>query len=103
MEEDFYIERLRKHHGLDILTPKPDDREIVHRIIYKELCHGEIIPASRVEYQRIMAGLAERGAEGIILGCTEISLLVNKSDSEIPLFDTTGIHARRAAELALEP
>ncbi|HEX4944971.1 MAG TPA: amino acid racemase, partial [Usitatibacteraceae bacterium] len=101
MEEDFYRERLRERHGLQVLIPEWEDREIVHRVIYDELCLGKVLPESRAEYRRIMAELARQGAQAIILGCTEISLLVDQEDSDVPLFDTTGIHARRAAEWAL--
>lgn len=101
MEQDFYRDRLRERHGLQVLIPKPEDREIIHRVIYEELCLGKVVPDSRVEYRRVMAELIAQGAEAIILGCTEISLLVGQQDSEVPLFDTTSIHARRAAEWAL--
>jgi amino-acid racemase len=101
MEQEFYRDRLQERHGLRVLTPAPEDREIVHRVIYDELCLGKIEPESRMEYRRIMAELATQGAEAIILGCTEISLLVGQQDSEVPLFDTTSIHARKAAEWAL--
>lgn len=102
MEEAFYRDRLRDMHGLDVIVPDADDRGIVHRIIYDELCIGKVEGASREEYRRIMAGLVERGAQGIILGCTEIMLLVGESDASVPLFDTTTIHARSAAQFALE-
>jgi aspartate racemase len=101
MEQDFYRDRLRERHGLRVLIPNPEDREIIHRVIYEELCLGKVVPESRVEYRRVMAELTAQGAEAIILGCTEISLLVGQQDSEVPLFDTTSIHARRAAEWAL--
>ncbi|MBC7956665.1 MAG: aspartate/glutamate racemase family protein [Cytophagales bacterium] len=101
MEQDFYRDRLRERHGLTVLVPNADDREIVHRIIYDELCLGHVLPASRSEYRRVMAELASQGAQAIILGCTEISLLVDQTDSALPLFDTTAIHARAAAERAL--
>jgi aspartate racemase len=101
MEEGFYIDRLQDRHGLQVLVPKSEDREVVHRIIYEELCLGRVLPKSRLEYRRIIADLKGRGAQAIILGCTEISLLVGPEDSEIPLFDTTLIHARSAAERAL--
>jgi aspartate racemase len=101
MEQDFYNQRLRENHGLVVLIPNQEDRDIVHRIIYDELCQGKILAESRAEYKRIMAALANRGAEAIILGCTEISLLVSAADSSVPLFDTTSIHARSAAEWAL--
>ncbi|NRR29432.1 aspartate/glutamate racemase family protein [Oxalobacteraceae bacterium] len=102
MEQDFYRERLRQHHGLEVVVPNPEDREIIHRVIYEELCLGKVNPASRDEYRRIMADLARQGAQGIILGCTEISLLVCQQDAELPLFDTTAIHARAAALWALD-
>ena len=101
MEQDFYRDRLRERHGLQVLIPKQEDRELVHRVIYEELCLGKVLPASRAEYRRVMAELTAQGAEAIILGCTEISLLVGQQDSEAPLFDTTSIHARMAAEWAL--
>ncbi|MBC7992925.1 MAG: aspartate/glutamate racemase family protein [Rhizobacter sp.] len=101
MEQDFYRDRLAERHGLRVLVPEAGDREIVHRVIYEELCLGQVVPASRSEYRRVMASLVARGAEAIILGCTEICLLVDASDATVPLFDTTGIHARSAAEWAL--
>lgn len=101
MEQDFYKDRLRDRHGLDVLIPPAADRETVHRIIYEELCLGSVRPESRNEYRRIIAALIEQGAQAIILGCTEISLLVAQGDAGVPLFDTTAIHARAAAELAL--
>lgn len=103
MEQAFYRDRLSERHGLRVIVPDSDDRETVHRIIYEELCLGVVNPESRSEYRRIMRMLASQGAQAIILGCTEISLLVNQQDSEIPLFDTTAIHARAAAEEALSP
>ena len=101
MEQDFYTGRLRQLHGLRVIIPRERDREIVHRVIYEELCLGRIQDESRAEYRRIMADLIGQGAEGIILGCTEISLLVQQQDASVPLFDTTRIHARMAAERAL--
>ena len=101
MEQAFYRDRLSERHGLRVIVPGPQDREIVHRIIYDELCIGLVKEASRGEYRRIMADLASEGAQGIILGCTEISLLITRQDAKIPLFDTTAIHARAAAEAAL--
>lgn len=103
MEQDFYRARLSERHGLNVLVPGPEDREIVHRIIYEELCLGVVRPESRREYQRVIRSLAARGAQAVILGCTEISLLVGPQDSDVPLFDTTAIHARAAAEEALIP
>jgi len=103
MEQDFYRERLTVRHGLTVLTPSAADRELVHRIIYEELCMGTVLPASRDAYRKIIAALAAQGAQAIILGCTELSLLVRQSDSAVPLFDTTAIHALHAAAWALEP
>jgi aspartate racemase len=103
MEQDFYVGRLRDQHGLDVLVPDEPDRRIVHDVIYDELCVGTIDDHSRHEYRRIMAELADRGAQGILLGCTEIDLLVGARDAPVPVFDTTRLHARRAVELALDP
>ena len=89
MERDFYVGRLRDRHGLNVLVPTAEDRRIVHDVIYDELCVGVINHASRQQYQRIMHELAERGAEGILLGCTEIDLLVSPEDAPVPVFDTT--------------
>jgi amino-acid racemase len=103
MEQDFYVGRLRSEHGLDVLVPEADDRRIVHDVIYDELCVGVVRGASRDEYRRIMRELADRGAQGILLGCTEIDLLVGADDSPVPVFDTTRLHAERAVTLALAP
>ena len=102
MEQAFYKDRLHERHGLTVIVPAPPDREVIHRVIYEELCLGKIADESRSEYRRIMATLVDQGAEAIILGCTEISLLVGQTDAAVPLFDTTVIHARKAAERALE-
>ena len=101
MEQDFYVGRLRDRHGLEVLVPGPDDRRIVHDVIYDELCVGVVADASREEYRRIMRALAGEGAQGILLGCTEIDLLVGPQDAPVPVYDTTRLHARRAVELAL--
>jgi aspartate racemase len=101
MEEAFYKGRLIDMHGLAVTIPLPDEREIVHRVIYDELCLGETKDASKEAYIEIIEHLVERGAEGIILGCTEISLLVGQEDSSVPLFDTTQIHAEAAVEYAI--
>jgi len=101
MEQDFYRGRLMEKFGLTVHIPEPPDREIVHRIIYEELVLGTIKEKSRQQYGRIIQSLAEMGAKGIILGCTEIGLLVQDSDSELPLFDTTRLHAQAAVEFAL--
>ena len=101
MEQDFYVGRLRDVHGLDVLVPHEPDRRIVHDVIYQELCVGVISDDSRTQYRRIIADLADRGAEGILFGCTEIDLLVGPQDATVPVFDTTRLHAHRAVELAL--
>jgi len=101
MEQDFYRERLHSKHGLQVLVPELADRDIIHQVIYEELCLGKINEASRQHYRRIMARLKDSGAQAIILGCTEISLLVGQDDAGVPLFDTTAIHARSAALWAL--
>jgi aspartate racemase len=101
MEQDFYVGRLRDLHGLDVLVPDQADRRIIHDVIYQELCVGVVADDSREEYRRIIRGLADRGAEGILLGCTEIDLLVGPQDAPIPVFDTTRLHAQRAVDLAL--
>jgi aspartate racemase len=103
MEQDFYAGRLRNRHGLAVLVPDAGDRRIVHDVIYDELCRGIVEDRSRDEYRRIMGRLAERGAEGILLGCTEIDLLVGPDDAPVSVFDTTRLHAERAVELALAP
>jgi aspartate racemase len=101
MEQDFYVGRLRERHGLTVLVPEPDDRRLVHDVIYHELCVGIVEPSSRDAYRRVMRELAARGAECILLGCTEIDLLVGPQDAPVPVFDTTRLHARRAVDLAL--
>lgn len=102
MEEDFYKARLSEEYDLEVLIPDRRGRRAVHDIIYDELCQGIIEQSSRAQYREIMTGLIERGAEGIILGCTEIGLLVKQADSAVPLFDTTQIHAEAAVDLALQ-
>jgi aspartate racemase len=103
MEQDFYCARLAGH-GIETITPPPDAREAVHRIIFDELCRGQVLPESRALYQRIMLELAEQGAQGMILGCTEISLLIDPLDAAwcpVPLFDTTALHAQAAVDWML--
>lgn len=100
MEQDFYRGRLEAN-GLDVLVPDASDRSEIHRIIYDELCLGVIRDASRETYRTIMASLVARGAQGLILGCTEIGLLVGASDTTVPVFDTTRIHAEAAVDWAL--
>ena len=101
MEQDFYAGRLSKRHGLDVITPDAADREIVHRVIYDELVQGIVKDESRREFLRIMDGLRARGAQGVIEGCTEIVMLVQQPHTNIPLFDTTMLHAQKAVEMAL--
>ena len=101
MEEDFYVGRL-KARGLNVRIPEEADRETVHRVIYDELCLGLTQEQSRTAYQAIIEKLVQDGAEGIILGCTEIGFLVKEGDSRVPLFDTTQIHAEAAVEYALQ-
>ena len=101
MEQDFYKGRLTEKFGLNVMTPNKADREIIHRVIYQELCLGQVIDSSKEEYLRIISKLAEDGAEGIILGCTEIGMLVSQRDTEAKLFDTTLIHANKAVQFAI--
>ena len=101
MEHDFYRRRLEDKFGLEVIVPEAADRQAVHRIIYEELVQGRVEAASRALYAGVMARLAARGAEAIILGCTEIMLLVRAEDSPVPLFDTTELHADAAAAWAL--
>ncbi len=101
MEQDFYGQRLRDLHGIEVLIPGDDDRTIVHDAVYEELTRGILNDATRTEFQRIIISLKESGAEGVILGCTEFPLLVKPEDSALPTFDTTAIHAKAAVEFAL--
>ena len=101
MEQDFYKVRLSDKYGLDVLVPNKKDRQIIHKIIYQELCLGKIRADSKAEYLRSIDLLADQGAEAVILGCTEIGMLVNQSDTKIKLFDTTAIHAEKAVEYAI--
>ena len=101
MEHAFYRGRLHDRFGLDVLTPDEPDRAAVHRIIYDELVQGRVEPDSRAVYRDVIARLVARGAEAVILGCTEIMLLVQPQDSAVPLFDTTTLHAEAAVDLAL--
>lgn len=101
MEQDFYKGRLAEKHGLDVIVPSAEEMEIVHRIIYNELCQGTILDSSKKEYLRIITNLVSQGAEGVILGCTEIPLLVKQADVAVPIFDTTTIHAQEAVKIAI--
>lgn len=100
MTQDFYKEKLREN-GIEVLIPEEKDIEIVNHVIYEELCLGKILDSSRKEYIRIIDGLKEKGAQGVILGCTEIGLLISQKDSSLPVYDTTEIHALSACEKAL--
>lgn len=102
MGEDFYKGRLTGTYGLKVLVPSPDDQALVDRVIFEELCLGKILDPSRRQYVRIIEQLAQDGAEGVILGCTEIGLLVKAEDSPLPVFDTAEIHARKAVDFALD-
>ena len=101
MEQDFYKERLSKQYGLNVIVPNQVDRKIVHKVIYQELCLGKIQTDSKIEYLRIIDSLANQGAEAVILGCTEIGLLVSQVDTKVKLIDTTAIHAQKAVEYAI--
>ncbi|MCK5909087.1 MAG: aspartate/glutamate racemase family protein [Caulobacter sp.] len=101
MEHDFYRGRLEAKHGLTVMTPDAEDRAVVHRIIYEELVAGRVLDLSREAYRALIQRLVERGAEAIILGCTEIMLLIGQADSPVPVFDTTTLHAMAAVERAM--
>jgi aspartate racemase len=100
MEQEFYRARLAGH-GLDVVTPDADDRQVVHQIIYDELCVGLIQDASRQAYRDVIARLCDAGAQGVILGCTEIELLISQADVAVPVFPTTRIHAEAAVAEAI--
>lgn len=101
MEQKFYRQRLEQHHGIEVLIPDAQGRQTVHDIIYDELCQGRVLDDSRQRYRQVIAELIDRGAEAIILGCTEIGLLVSAEDSSVPLYDTARLHALAAVEQAL--
>ncbi len=101
MEEVFYKGRLHDKHRLNVVVPDPVDRTIVHDVIYQELCQGRVLAHSKKEYLRIIETLAKKGANAVILGCTEIGMLVKQEDTDIPLYDTTILHANKAVEYAL--
>jgi aspartate racemase len=101
MEQPFLRERLAARSGLEVLLPDADDRRLVHEVIYRELIAGRIEPASRARYREVIARLVEKGAEGVVLGCTEIGLLVGPRDAPVPLLDTALLHAEAAARWAL--
>ena len=101
MEQDFYKVRLADKHGIKVVVPNDEERSIVQDLIYQELCLGKQTADSRAEYVRIIDELASQGAEAVILGCTEIGMLVSQSDTDVPLLDTTAIHAEKAVEAAI--
>ena len=101
MEQDFYKGRLQDKFGIDVIAPDEQQRALVHRVIYEELCQGQIQPESRSHYLQIIDALHQQGADAVILGCTEIALLVNASDTDVPLYDTTAIHSEAAIRYAL--
>jgi aspartate racemase len=101
MEQDFYTGRLRDKHGIDVCLPHGPERDDVHRIIYEELCRGVVDAGSKKRYLDIIRDAEQRGADGVILGCTEIGLLISQQDVSLPVFDTTAIHARAAVDFAL--
>lgn len=100
MEQEFYKGRLMNNYGLEVIVPNEKDREIVHKVIYQELCLGYIESNSKAEYLRIIDALAAKGAEAVILGCTEIGMLINQADTKVRLLDTTAIHAQQAVKSA---
>jgi aspartate racemase len=102
MEEPFYKGRLQDKYNLEVLVPNEEERKLVHAIIYNELCRGEIKDSSKKQYMKVIENLIESGAEAIILGCTEITLLIKEEDCRVPVFDTTFLHAVSAVEYALE-
>ncbi len=102
MEQDFYKGRLRDKHGLDVLIPSSDERQVVHDILYSELCLGEIKELSKGKFKSVIQNLVDRGAQGVILGCTEIPLIVSHDDYEIPVYDTTRLHAQAAVDFAFQ-
>ncbi len=101
MEEPFYVDRLRDRFSIEVLVPNEDDRAVLHRIIYEELCRGVIEDSSRRASAGIIGRLSDRGAEGIVLGCTELPMLIKQDDVSVPLFDTTSLHAKAAVNRAL--
>jgi aspartate racemase len=101
MEQDFYKGRLKEQHGLEVLIPGAEERQQVHDILYSELCMGEIKERSKEKFRDVIHNLVDLGAQGVILGCTEIPLIVSQDDYAIPLFDTTMLHARAAVDFAL--
>jgi aspartate racemase len=101
MEQDFYKGRLAGRHGLEVLVPDSEERDLIQRVVYEELCLGILNDESRKQFIAIIENLTRKGAQGIVLGCTEIPLLITREDVQVPIFDTTTLHARKAVELAL--
>jgi len=101
MEQQFYKSRLIDNFGIDVITPSTDEQTLVHDVIYQELCQGVVNPQSKVRYIEVIENLKERGAQAIVLGCTEIALLIQQQDTTIPLYDTAEIHALQGVEFAL--
>lgn len=101
MEQSFYKGRLINNHGIEVMVPESQDRNIIHEVIFKELCLGQQNPQSKKEYLRIVESLSGKGCEAVILGCTEIGMLIGQTDTDTPLYDTTKIHAAKAVEWAL--
>ena len=102
MEQTFYTERLTSHFNIDVVVPPQHERDIIHNVIYEQLCKGVICTDSRKAYIEIIDGLASQGAEGVILGCTEIALLVQQDHTPVRLYDTTAIHAAAAVNFAVD-
>ncbi len=102
MEQDFYKKRISDKFGIDVIIPDEKERELIHKILYSELCLGKIIESSKSDFLKVIDNLVEKGAGGIILGCTEIPLIVNQKDVPVPVFDTTAIHAEKAVKEALK-
>ena len=103
MEQAFYRERMQQRFGIELLIPDASERDDVHRIIYQELCLGQVLPASRQRYLDVISRHVDAGAEGVILGCTEITMLIKPGDTQVPQFDSTALHAAAAVDWALQP
>ncbi len=101
MEQPFYKERLARRHGIDAIVPAPADREVVHRIIYEELCRGIVRPDSKSAYLAVIDRARARGADGVILGCTEVGLLIGRADLDLPVFDSAALHVEAALDFAV--
>ena len=101
MEKEFYKDRLRQKHGIEVCVPDQTERDDVHRIIYDELCQGVVSPASKIRYLKIIETARKRDADGVIFGCTEVGLLISQDDTDLPVFNTTALHAQAAVDFAL--